>query len=74
MRTHTYSIAIHAYEDGRWSVSIIDTPYSGPLAGAPHLVWGPSWPLAEGVPDLVREKVEAIQEQCRQEQRERVQA
>lgn len=74
MRTHTYSIALHAYQDGRWSVSIIDTPYTGPLAGAPHLVWGPSWPLAEGVPDLVREKVEAIQEQCRQEQRERIQA
>lgn len=73
MRTHTYSIALHAYQDGRWSVSIIDTPYTGPLAGAPHLVWGPSWPLAEGVPDLVREKVQAIQEQCRQEQRERVQ-
>lgn len=68
MRTHTYSIAVHAYQDGRFTVAVVETTLLRGGVQNVDLIRGPVTCDALGLEELVRQHAEYIQDHVRQDQ------
>jgi hypothetical protein len=66
MRTHHYSIAVHHYEDGLWSVSIVRTRIRRGVIVDHELILGPTWPSPGRLGDMLREYADLIESQSRE--------
>jgi hypothetical protein len=67
MRTHHYSIAVHRYQDGLWSVSVVRTRIRRGVIVDHDLVLGPTWPSAGRLGDMLREYADVIEHQVRED-------
>lgn len=66
MRTHHYSIAVHRYQDGRFSVAVVRTRLRAGVVVDQDLIVGPTWPSPGSLADALRDYADLIESQSRE--------
>ncbi len=67
MRTHSYSIAVHHYDGGLWSVAVVRSTFKAGVLVNRDLVEGPTWPSAGSLGDALRDYAAQMESQVRED-------